>query len=652
MLFGLAAASATMAQNTVPAPKDTQRVESKNYPGASISYKQTSLCETTSGVKSYSGYVNLPSSLLADVPATTYNVSLFFWYFEARKDAANAPVSIYIGGGPGASGMDDSSGFPCKVNPDTNSTTLNSLSWNDKVNMLYIDQPVTTGFSYTSIVNGIMDLLSPSYDFIPLEDGSKFEQTNITTVGATISPRDPSMTVNTTMQAARTMWHFAQVWFQEFPEYKTTNDEISIWTVSYGGYFAPAIFAHVERQNELIRNNTHPDKSASPLHLATIGLQNACVDAATQGSQYPEYAFNNTYGISAIPQEIYEAARTNFTKPGGCADLISACRSAGLAGDPLETGANSTVNEICAAASMYCFGVVQGAYTTYSNRNAFDIARLASQTFPVDYNSAFFNREWVQAELGVPVNFTLSSNMIVDLFFAVTGDPMRRTYADLEYLLQKGKNVVMVYGDRDYRCNWLGAEKLSLVMEHSGTAEFRKAGYASIKTNGSYEGGFVRQAGNLSFSRVFEAGHNVAAYQPETVLRIFERAMKRKDVATGQEDAGTRYSSKGLADTFAVKNEVPQNLPAQVCLVFDAGVTCAKNQIEALRDGSAATKDFVLLEPTAEVDDGSAATPGDGGGNGTTPKPRGSENLAGRMVASGVAGSVIGLVWLCRLCFW
>ena len=134
---------------------------------------------------------------------------------ESRNDPSNAPVSMYIGGGPGASPFDDSSGFPCTINSDANSTILNPWSWNNNVNMLYIDQPVTTGFSYSTIVNGIMDLLSPTQEFTMIDEPSKFLQRNLTTVGATISARDPASTVHTTMQAARTMWHFAQVWFQE-----------------------------------------------------------------------------------------------------------------------------------------------------------------------------------------------------------------------------------------------------------------------------------------------------------------------------------------------------------------------------------------------------------------------------------------------------
>jgi len=36
---------------------------------------------------------------------------------------------------------------PCFVGSDSNSTYLNPYSWNNEVNMLYIDQPVQVGFS-------------------------------------------------------------------------------------------------------------------------------------------------------------------------------------------------------------------------------------------------------------------------------------------------------------------------------------------------------------------------------------------------------------------------------------------------------------------------------------------------------------------------
>lgn len=52
-----------------------------------------------------------------------------------------------------------------------------------------------------------------------------------------------------------------------------------------------------------------------------------------------------------------------------------------------------------------------------------------------------------------------------------------------------------------------GGEQISLDIESHMTDDFHDAKYAEIQTNESYTGGLVRQFGNLSFSRVYDAGH-------------------------------------------------------------------------------------------------------------------------------------------------
>jgi len=68
-----------------------------------------------------------------------------------------------------------------------------------------------------------------------------------------------------------------------------------------------------------------------------------------------------------------------------------------------------------------------------------------------------------------------------------------------------------------------GGELLSLAIPYDNATSFADAGYAPVIVNDTYIGGQVRQYGNLSFTRVYEAGHEVPAYQPETAYRIFTR---------------------------------------------------------------------------------------------------------------------------------
>ncbi|SPO05481.1 related to serine-type carboxypeptidase Z precursor [Cephalotrichum gorgonifer] len=599
IILGLSALAT--AQMFLPTPKETIQVPSERYPGASISYKQTQICETTPGVNAYSGYVSLPSEFFTGLqdPEHPFGINTFFWYFESRNNPKDAPTSIYLAGGPGTSSLDGASGFPCLVNPDSNSTTLNEFSWNNNVNMLYIDQPVGVGYSYTTVTKGVVDLLTDT--FTPLEDPESIPELNLTTVQASKSTPDPHFVVNNTETAAKMMWRFAQVWFQEFPEYKTSNDEISVWATSYGGFWGPGFLSYFLTQNEDIAAGTNPDKNAVSLNLSTLGLGNGCIDSFVQGPGFPEFAINNTYGYKAYSDDVYEMAMGNLTAPGtGCLDLIKACRETAAANDPESIGADAATNEACIAATAVCWGVVQGAYTTVSDRSAFDISLVNPAVYPPEYHIAFFNQRWVQEELGVHVNYTIADPNIVNAFFLGTGDPMRRDITSLEHVLDSGLSVAMFYGDLDYRCNWFGVEDVSLQMEYPDAPAFRSAGYTPIQASETYEGGLVRQHGNVSFSRVYGAGHSAASYQQETVFRIFDRVMSGKDVGTGEVEASEDYSSEGPSTVFDVRHELPKSRKP-ICYLYDIALTCNPKQIQSLIDGTAIVKDFIVVDKPCKV---------------------------------------------------
>jgi hypothetical protein len=119
---------------------------------------------------------------------------------------------------------------PCFVGPDSNSTYLNPFSWNNEVNMLYIDQPSHTGFSFSRLRNATLDRTSGEVVFDDFADGVP-NQNNTFAIG-TLSSQESTTTVNSTMHAAHATWHFLQVWFSEFPAYRTSNDKVSLWTES------------------------------------------------------------------------------------------------------------------------------------------------------------------------------------------------------------------------------------------------------------------------------------------------------------------------------------------------------------------------------------------------------------------------------------
>lgn len=151
--------------------------------------------------------------------------------------------------------------------------------------------------------------------------------------------------------------------------------------------------------------------------------------------------------------------------------------------------------------------VIKVDETENLQKSAFDMSHPALDPFPDYRPSGYFNQAWVQAALGVPVNMTEDNYKVAMIYASGIADAIRGNISNLEYVLSKGYSVHMVHGDRDYRCNWLGGEAISLAAKWRYTREFNNAGYADIETNATYDGGYVRQVGKFSFSRVFQAGH-------------------------------------------------------------------------------------------------------------------------------------------------
>lgn len=109
---------------------------------------------------------------------------------------------------------------PCSVNKDLNTTTLNPWSYNNHVNMLYIDQPNFVGYSYDEVTEGHLDVISG--DLFPGPG-----KANDTFWAGKWGTMDPFRTASTTQSAAKVLWEVVQAFTADFPGVQ--NKSISIW---------------------------------------------------------------------------------------------------------------------------------------------------------------------------------------------------------------------------------------------------------------------------------------------------------------------------------------------------------------------------------------------------------------------------------------
>ncbi|RYO81341.1 hypothetical protein DL766_004492 [Monosporascus sp. MC13-8B] len=172
-------------------------------------------------VKQYSGYLDDEAN----------DKHLFYWFFESRNDPKNDPVVLWLNGGPGCSSM---MGLFMELGPSSikkgGKLEFNENSWNSNASVIFIDQPVNTGYSYSS---------QPVYN---------------------------------TVAASKDIYALLTLFFHDFPEY--SEQPFHIAGESYAGHYIP-VFAH-----EIL---SHKNRN---INLQSIAIGNGLTDPYTQYAQY------------------------------------------------------------------------------------------------------------------------------------------------------------------------------------------------------------------------------------------------------------------------------------------------------------------------------------------------------------------------------
>lgn len=313
---------------------------------------------------------------------------------------------------------------PCSVVDNGDDTKPNPYGWNSQANLVYVDQPAGTGFSYSD------------------QSGYDHNET----------------------QVAEDMFHFFQAFYDRHPEYLPNG--LFIVGESYGGHYAPAVSHRV-----YVGNKKGEGKHHIPLKGVAVG--NGLTDPLVQYKYYPELAYNysiSKLGHPIVSESTYSGMVASWPK---CQKMISQCQQ-----DTSE----------CSKAQSYCNDAMispyeQTGHNPYDIRKMCNYQPLCYNMQPV---TNFLTNQTVVKKLGTEGHKWSVCNFEVNSQFS--NDWMKNFQQDLAPMLEDGIPVLIYAGDVDFICNWLGNKAWTLDLDWSGKSAFNNAGDNSWKVKGEAAG--------------------------------------------------------------------------------------------------------------------------------------------------------------------
>lgn len=236
-----------------------ETVSSQQFPNHDLRVKKADLAILNlDTAQYYTGYLDVKD----------LKKHFFYWFFESRNDPQNDPIILWLNGGPGCS---SSTGLFFELGPSSINATLqpefNPYSWNSNASVIFLDQPVGVGYSYT--------------------EGEQ---------------------VSSTAAAAKDVFIFLELFYQKFPQFLLNKFHIA--GESYAGHYIPAM------ASEIINN---ADRSFT---LSSVMIGNGLTDPLIQYKYYRPMACGEGGYKPVLTPEQCEQMDKDYPK---CAALTKVC---------------------------------------------------------------------------------------------------------------------------------------------------------------------------------------------------------------------------------------------------------------------------------------------------------------------------------------
>jgi cathepsin A (carboxypeptidase C) len=413
ILFGIVAAvflrSNVIAPTQITINSDLDSLSGSQtwmHPSSSTRYIDVRAFGLCFGQTLYSGYYH----------DTDSDVHLFFVYARASENPETSPLAIWTNGGPGTSGVSlaFSPATGCMLETTANGMRLsyksvnNMRRWNEKVNVIFLEQPIGTGFSY----------------------------------GSGPSAMD-------TRSGAEDIYHFIQIILSRHPHIPS----VSFHSLSYGGHFVPEWSNKVIEENARIRSG-EVNGHIIPLNRVTMG--NAWFGNDEQYLSLFDTLCEDQPYLGGPPDPLLPPSEWSrvYANRETCANLLRQCRK--------------STQQTCGAAHLWCWTAVRHHFKL-AGRAMFDLSAVSDEIEAYDTYpelTKFLNLRSVQVALGIiGVNEPRPRkweyfNQSVSVLHLLVGDHARPTDILLPKLVAAGIDVLLYVGTLDLSCNFRAARKL------------------------------------------------------------------------------------------------------------------------------------------------------------------------------------------------
>jgi carboxypeptidase C (cathepsin A) len=405
----------------------------------------------------FSGYLQLEGS----------QKYIHYWLVEAENAPENAPLVFWTNGGPGCSGLIGFMTEQGPFRPDIDGNLQpNPYAWNKIANMVFLEQPVGVGFSY-----------SDNKDNYKIGDDQS-AQDNLATILA---------------------------FFDKYPHFNHTS--LFITSESYGGHYMPTW------ADAIIKYNDAQEYSQDRINFKGFAVGNPYTDYYSGvGAQMETY-----WGKQLLPKPLWDIYVSN-----GCTNTIqqlnnSACSLLLL--DFMKKIGNlnpyALDYPVCLTSQQmkmhtFLFEVEDSPYEPCEDNYAANYLNDVNVKTSLHVKS---NIEW--EECSRTTKYNLADKML----------PMEHYYKTILTSKTHPELRVLVYsGDNDGVCGTIGTQRWIYDLGFSVSSlwetwfvDGQTAGYIT-----KFYTPFSRDS-RFSFMTVHFAGHEVPTYKPKEALELFQK---------------------------------------------------------------------------------------------------------------------------------